>query len=612
MRTEIADQNRTEPAGVATEEEAQDLHREEQTRPYVLPEEMRTERWIALGLFAIAFLYLCLFRRYTLLDPDEGIILQGAQRILTGQVLYRDFFSFLTPGSYYWLALLFRLFGSSMLVARTAVAVYGAIFTVFTYLVARRVCTRSGALLAAYLVMVTCLPWRFMWLHNWDSTLWACGAIYCAVRWLETVNNQKAESGRQKAARGRKLGSAFRVSKFEFPLSSLVSRFSSLPLWAFGMGSCAALTFLFEQSKGTGLVLGLGLGFVILFLLDTRTFRMDNAWWVAIASGFAWPFLLTIAWFGAHHALPALWTDWLWPLRHYSRANAVSYGDQNWSDESRQAMFGSGPLIQRLVAFVAVSPSLLLPVLPIVAIALLGYWTLAAKRGALMERRAGYYILICSTIVGLLVSVIAVRADSLHFVYLIPVLYLILSWLMDGTDIRAPLTNRIRPLLTVFVLLTFTTLAMAFLARNNGGRCRLETRRGVLVAPRPDSVISYTQAHVPAGSKIFVYPYLPLYYYLTATYSPGRFEYLQPGMHTIEQVERAIREIHNDRTRVVLFEPGFNERIGPSWPNTPLRSIARDPVGDYILAHYHSCCILKSAGGWRFLFMVSRDLPCPS
>jgi hypothetical protein len=43
------------------------------------------------------------------MDPDEGIILQGAERILRGQVPYRDFFSFFTPGSYYLLALLFKI-----------------------------------------------------------------------------------------------------------------------------------------------------------------------------------------------------------------------------------------------------------------------------------------------------------------------------------------------------------------------------------------------------------------------------------------------------------------------------------------------------------------------
>jgi len=78
-----------------------------------LPERSRTEPHIALLIFLLSFLYLCIFRRATWIDLDEGIILQGAQRILDGQVLYQDFFSFFTPGSYYLLALVFRVFGDS-------------------------------------------------------------------------------------------------------------------------------------------------------------------------------------------------------------------------------------------------------------------------------------------------------------------------------------------------------------------------------------------------------------------------------------------------------------------------------------------------------------------
>src|SRR5258708_33667687 len=103
-----------------------------------LPERSRSERYIAFVIFLLSFLYLCLLRRYTWIDPDEGIILQGAQRILEGQVLYRDFFSFFTPGSYYLFALLFRVFGDSYLVAHTALAFVGAAFSPITYLLARR------------------------------------------------------------------------------------------------------------------------------------------------------------------------------------------------------------------------------------------------------------------------------------------------------------------------------------------------------------------------------------------------------------------------------------------------------------------------------------------
>src|SRR5437773_8498213 len=111
-----------------------------------IPEGSRTERAVALTVFVAACAYLFVFRRYTAMEPDEGIVLQGAQRILGGEVLYRDFFSFFTPGSYYFLALIFKIFGSSIIVARTALVIFGAAFSAITYVLCRRVCTRGSAL----------------------------------------------------------------------------------------------------------------------------------------------------------------------------------------------------------------------------------------------------------------------------------------------------------------------------------------------------------------------------------------------------------------------------------------------------------------------------------
>jgi len=67
---------------------------EDTDSPIKIPESSRDAWGIALLLFAFSVLFLRPFRDFTILFDDEGIILQGAQRILRGQVLYRDFFTF--------------------------------------------------------------------------------------------------------------------------------------------------------------------------------------------------------------------------------------------------------------------------------------------------------------------------------------------------------------------------------------------------------------------------------------------------------------------------------------------------------------------------------------
>ena len=128
--------------------------------------------------------------------------------------------------------------------------------------------------------------------------------------------------------------------------------------------------------------------------------------------------------------------------------------------------------------------------------------------------------------------------------------------------------------------------------------------------PARDTVLWYVQDHVDAGSELLVYPYLPLYNYLTGTFSPTGLDFFQPGMHTAEQGESILKELRSGRIKTVLFEPSFPQKIPSSWPGTPLSAIVNDPVADYIVANYRVCATLESPGHWRFLFMVRRETGC--
>jgi 4-amino-4-deoxy-L-arabinose transferase-like glycosyltransferase len=531
----------------------------------------RRDRAIAVFIFAASVIYLWLFRRYTSMEPDEGIVLEGAQRILRGQVLYRDFFSYFTPGSYYFLALLFKVFGSSFLVARTALIFFGGIYSAVAYLLARRVCSRASAMFVAALVTLTTLPYRFEVLHNWDSTLWACLAVYCAVRWLESPHWK----------------------------------------WTFAAGSLVSLTCLFEQSKGAGLALGLGAGLVAIAFLDRQRILWKGALSLGLAAGMAWPFLLTVAYFGAQHSLSLMLADWLWPLQHYSLANHVPYGYQNWSENTRHLLFGSGSLTVRLITIVAISPCFLVPALPLAAAGLLIYWFIRMLRGSEPRAVAAHYLLVCSALCGLLLSVVIGRADIIHFMYLLPLFALVLGWTIDGRDIPGRLFREVKPFLITYTVIAFLLFAAPLLLRSLNAREQVHTRRGVVNVPGNDTVVEYVQAHVAAGDKILVYPYLPLYYYLTDTASPTRYEYFQPGMHTPQQAQEMLTELTAARVPVVLFEGSFWEKIPTSWPGTPASAIVRDPLADSIQHEYRSCKILSSPAEWKFLFMVRKDLACP-
>ena len=161
--------------------------------------------------------------------------------------------------------------------------------------------------------------------------------------------------------------------------------------------------------------------------------------------------------------------------------------------------------------------------------------------------------------------------------------------------------------LIAFLLFATPLLLRALNARDRCGPAAAWSRYR-----QSDTVVEYVQAHVAAGEKILVYPYLPLYYYLTDTANPTRYEYFQPGMHTPQQAQEMLAEISTAaRVPVVLFEASFWEKIPTSWPGTPLSAIVRDPIADYIQHEYRTCKILNSPAEWKFLFMVRKDLACP-
>src|SRR6187455_3094361 len=99
----------------------------------------RLEWFCTLLLVALAFYYwLLYFNRATNL-LDEGSTAAQAMRIVNGELIYRDFFTVVTPGSYYTIAWLFRLFGESLMLLRWAALVVGIGILLVTLTVGRRV-----------------------------------------------------------------------------------------------------------------------------------------------------------------------------------------------------------------------------------------------------------------------------------------------------------------------------------------------------------------------------------------------------------------------------------------------------------------------------------------
>ena len=138
----------------------------------------RRLEWICTGLvLALATWYwLHYFNRATNL-LDEGSTAAQALRIVNGDLIYRDFFTVVTPGSYYTVAWLFQIFGASLMVLRWAALVTGLGILLITLTVGRRVMVWPFAATAG--LLTTVWGW-FLVTPNFYSLEAALLSLVCA------------------------------------------------------------------------------------------------------------------------------------------------------------------------------------------------------------------------------------------------------------------------------------------------------------------------------------------------------------------------------------------------------------------------------------------------
>jgi len=74
--------------------------------------------YVSLVIFSGAFFYFLAGIHREVNIYDEGVVVYGAERVLRGDTPYRDFWTIYSPGQFYTLAAVLKLFGSFVLVER--------------------------------------------------------------------------------------------------------------------------------------------------------------------------------------------------------------------------------------------------------------------------------------------------------------------------------------------------------------------------------------------------------------------------------------------------------------------------------------------------------------
>jgi 4-amino-4-deoxy-L-arabinose transferase-like glycosyltransferase len=165
------------------------------------------------------------------------------------------------------------------------------------------------------------------------------------------------------------------------------------------------------------------------------------------------------------------------------------------------------------------------------------------------------------------------RMDTLHLMWSAPILLVLGAASLE----RLRPTVRVLSLAVVAVLLAPTVSSrLEYLAQP------LTLLDGVEGPPQTVSeltgVVLDIQQRTQPGEPVFVYPTSPLLYELADRPNPTRFDHLNPGAATPDEIQQVIADLQQSNVRLVVISDFWQSVWGPPGPNAPLE--------EWLKAHY--------------------------
>lgn len=502
--------------------------------------ESSTRRLFSYLVFTLcASLYLLPFMRVLLLGTDEGLLVYGAVRVANGQVFARDFFEIVGPGTFYWVAIFFKLFGVTFLAAHICLFFTSLGTGLLMYFLSRRVC-KSYQVLPAVLAAGT--SFGMLWptvSHHVGSNFFALLSVASAIVWLD-----------------KRTGALL-----------------------FAAGVLAGVTTCFLQPKGVLLLAAL-----LLWLggqLRRRLVSVSGLGW--LIAGYLSVVGVVLAYFWSQHALWDLFNaNVLFPSRHYSEVNTVPYA-QGIIRDYWNSWTGSGMRWMAAVAAVLIMPFLFIAALP----GLLPILGVRRKMSFATQEIALYWM--CGTALWLAEYH---RKDITHLVFGSPLLVIL------GVFYLQEYRTKIAGLALQILAISSTSLAAFNLCLVLTAHSTA-TRVGSVALFTQDPVLAQIENRAAPGEEIFVYPSQPIYYFLTKTKNPIRYGGLMYNYNSRADFEEVVRILDQHRIKYVVWDTEYIERnFKMFFPSSKPVRADELIVEPYLESHYK---VVWAKGGTRVM-----------
>ena len=427
---------------------------------------------------------------------DESVVLYGAKRILQGQAIYRDFFEFITPGSFYFFAAVFALAGATVQSAHAVMAAVNGIAAGLLFVLARRVASALEATLVTAVFAALCLP------------LWP----YASPHWLSTALSLAAA------------------------VVSLGAAAESPGRWrAAAAGALAGLTFAVQQNRGVVLGLWVVAAIVIRSVLPRREGRTRwlGAVVAATLAGIAAivPILGYSVWKASAHDVVASIFTFVLGSYYAAHAGSTPWAGAAWVTGEAHATWL--PLLRTFPAVLAVEAVLL-------------GWTLRTRRGAAEAERACLLLL-----AAVMSAAILYYPDFIHVAFIAPFVLVIEARLVFALRSRLRGMRWVAPLPATLVALAVVAAGckgwMNLRGAQDVARERFPTAFGTLAGQGPERRLVERVREIlgtdGAESKpLFVYPAEAWLYLAVPADNPTRYSLLllryNPPEHFREALAR--------------------------------------------------------------------------
>ncbi len=459
---------------------------------------------ISLAIFlAVAALLLAVHSHRVVATNDEGIVLDAAQRVAGGERPYVDFWAYMTPGSYWLQALAFHVLGISFFAGRVIVILDFALQCALVFWLTAQLASLRAASVVTFTFLGFQLadPTFLTAQHRWDSSTLALLGISLALA-----------AGSSLASPGTRAWNATGA----WIATGAVLAYAAWCTPTVGGVLCVLVAWLFWQREKRAAIRPLLGGAAIVF--------GAGAVWLSATGGLL-PLIRQLLW-----------------LRTNYLVNAMPYGSIIGGYRALFAdLTGALDLSVRALLVSCIALPAWLPI-----VALIG-WALILWKKKASGPQSAIAILLLAAGTALILG-LSPRPDVTHLAFVVALPYVLAGsaisiWLPERGG--APVGICATLLALVFAANSFNTLTATSLVSSPVGELRVEN------ALQPAMATLFSK--VRAGDSMFVYPYMPMNYFLTQARNPTEFSFFSPGMATKREEAMALAQLQTHPPEWVLF-----------------------------------------------------------